>query len=206
MILRIKDTKGSQLTLVGSTGSTINVNDVNDKDSKGGREFDYSQAPTSPLPERKRKSVVNDSTNRTVACENGSKTADTPQKKPTETEDTAKSVKKSETENSKPKIVSALTKTAAKDSSASKVTLSQHSTPNKTSSNVLQPMSYLTMNRRPSAGTIGVPVAALSQHRRSLQLNSSDGGFGMSKVRFFGLKYKYAGCDIVDMGNAFLVE
>lgn len=169
----IKDTKGSQLTLVGSTGSTF---DVNEKDSKGGREFDYSQAPTSPLPERKRKPVVNETPNK--ICENGSKATDTPAKQTTETENTVKNVKKSETESSKPKIISALTK---KDS-VGKGTSSQQSTPNKTSSNVLQPMSYLTMNRRPSAGTIGVPVAALSQHRRSLQLNSSDGGFGMSKV------------------------
>lgn len=157
----------SSVTLVGSTGSACNDND---KDTKGSREFNYSKAPTSPLPERRRKSIANETAGKTQTNGNGSKTDASSQKT---SESTAVS--------SKPKIVSALTKTAAKDD-GNKGTSSQQSTPSKISSNVLQPMSYLTMNRRPSAGTIGVPVAALSQHRRSLQLNSSEGGFGMSKV------------------------
>lgn len=178
----------SSVTLVGSTGSTI---DVNDKDCKEGREFNYSKAPTSPLPERKRKPAVNDTTNKSRSSENGAKATDTSlSKKSQETEDSAKNGKKSDTVSSKPKIVSALTKNAAKDD-ANKGTSSQQSTPNKISSNVLQPMSYLTMNRRPSVGTIGVPAAALAQHRRSLQLNSSDGGFGMSKVSLFSRQQTY---------------
>lgn len=175
----------SSVTLVGSTGSPATEND---KDTKGSREFNYSQAPTSPLPERKRKTVgamVNETPSKTQSKENEPKT-DTSSQKPTETNDTMKNQKTPEmvTVCSKPKIVSALAKSAAKDD-RNKGTSSQQSTPSKVSSNVLQPMSYLTMNRRPSVGTIGVPVAALSQHRRSLQLNSSEGGFGMSKVRVF---------------------
>lgn len=169
----------SSVTLVGSTGSASNEND---KDTKGSREFNYSQAPTSPLPERKNKSIGKEPAGKTKTNENGSK-ADASLRKTTETENAAKSVKNVMV-SSKPKIVSALTKTAAKDD-GNKGASSQQSTPSKTSSNVLQPMSYLTMNRRPSAGTIGVPVAALTQHRRSLQLNSSEGGFGMSKVKFY---------------------
>lgn len=170
----------SSVTLVGSTGSACNDND---KDTKGSREFNYSKAPTSPLPERKRKSICNETAGKTQTNGNGSKTDASSQKKATDTDDTAKGTKASEptTVSSKPKIVSALAKSLAKDD-GNKGTSSLQSTPSKTSSNVLQPMSYLTMNRRPSAGTIGVPVAALSQHRRSLQLNSSEGGFGMSKV------------------------
>lgn len=169
----------SSVTLVGSTGSAHNDND---KDTKGSREFNYSKAPTSPLPERKRKSICNELAGRTQTNGNGSKT-DTFARKTSETGDTTKGAKTSETTtvSSKPKIVSALAKSLLKDD-GNKGTSSLQSTPSKTSSNVLQPMSYLTMNRRPSAGTIGVPVAALSQHRRSLQLNSSEGGFGMSKV------------------------
>lgn len=189
----------SSVTLVGSTGSACNDND---KDVKGSREFNYSKAPTSPLPERKHKSIGNETTagkQTQQTDENGSKT-DTNAQKTTEKYDatttttaTTKGTKTSESTaiSSKPKIVSALTKTAAKDDGGTtKGTASQQSTPSKISSNVLQPMSYLTMNRRPSAGTIGVPVAALSQHRRSLQLNSSEGGFGMSKVSdFFHSQY-----------------
>lgn len=171
----------SSRTLVGSTGSASNEND---KDIKGSREFIYSQAPTSPLPERKHKPTSNVTTSKTQTNENGFKMTDASTQKPPDTDDTMKNVKISETVtvSSKPKIISALTKMAAKDD---KGRSSLQSTPSKTSSNVLQPISYLTMNRRPSAGTIGIPSAALSQHRRSLQLNSSEGGFGMSKVNAF---------------------
>lgn len=163
----------SSITLVGSTGSGSTPNEQ-DKDTKGSREFRYNQAPTSPLPERKRQNGT---------MENEPKT-ESPSKSSDNSEFT-KNVKISETVmvSSKPKIVSALTKNALKDDGSR--TSSPQSTPIKMSSNVLQPMSCLTMNRRPSAGTIGVPVAALSQHRRSLQLNSSEGGFGFPKVKFF---------------------
>lgn len=151
----------SSVTLVGSTGSgsAPNVTD------KNGREFKFSQAPTSPLPERKRKPghEISKTEPKTTASSR-------------ENEDPDKGVKRTESINSKPKIISAVTKIGLKDEGSR----SAQSSPFKCSSNVLQPMSYLTMNRRPSAGTIGVPVAALTQHRRSLQLNSSE--FGMPKV------------------------
>lgn len=164
----------SSITLVGSTGSGSTQN-VNVKETNGNREFLYNQAPTSPLPERKRY-------NKNGANENEPKTEHSPSNKSNEKDDITKNVKISEatTVSSKPKIVSAVTKFALKDDGSR--TASPQTTPIKLSSNVLQPMSYLTMNRRPSAGTIGVPVAALSQHRRSLQLNSSEGGFGFPKV------------------------
>lgn len=170
----------SSVTLVGSTGSGCAPNE-NGKDIIGSREFTYTQAPSSPLPERRRKS--NDQENNKVdGKENGPKAEAAQGHKPNESDESVKNVKISETVtvSSKPKIVSALTKSALKDDGSRST--SAQSTPIKSSCNVLQPMSYLTMNRRPSAGTIGVPVAALSQHRRSLQLNSSEGGFGFSKV------------------------
>lgn len=175
----------SSITLVGSTGSGSAPND-NDKETKGSREFRYAQAPTSPLPERKRKPTLQKN-HKNGTNENELKTI-----KSTENDDTTKNVRICESPivSSKPKIVSAVTKIGLKDE-LNRMS-SPQTTPIKMSSNVLQPMSYLTMNRRPSAGTIGVPVAALSQHRRSLQLNSSDGGFGFPKVRPYKLmKSKY---------------
>ncbi|XP_031638575.1 ras-specific guanine nucleotide-releasing factor 2-like isoform X2 [Contarinia nasturtii] len=146
----------SSVTLVGSTGSGSAQD--NEKDTA---QFKFSQAPTSPLPERKRKSIAKEDENKI---------------------EIAPKAEKSTTDviSSKPKIISAVEKSILKDErGGGGKPFSVQSTPSKTSSNVLQPMSYLTMNRRPSAGTlIGVPVAALSQHRRSLQLNSSEGGFG----------------------------
>lgn len=173
----------SSITLVGSTGSGSAPND-NDKETKGSREFRYEQAPSSPLPERKRKPTLQEN------LKNGTIENELKTDKTTENDDTTKNVRISEsaTVSSKPKIVSAVTKTALKDE-GSRMS-SPQTTPIKMSSNVLQPMSYLTMNRRPSAGTIGVPVAALSQHRRSLQLNHSDGGFGFPKVRPFKIIMK----------------
>lgn len=172
----------SSVTLVGSTGSGSAPNETDKDASQDNREFKFSQAPTSPLPERKRK----------PSSENH-KTEPRTDTSPRENEEADKSVRKTEKINSKsintkPKIISAVTKIGLRDDGIR----SAQSSPFKTSSNVLQPMSYLTMNRRPSAGTIGVPVAALTQHRRSLQLNSSEGGFGIPKVNsicsFFKLK------------------
>lgn len=177
----------SSITLVGSTGSGTAPNE-NDKDDRTEvtLQFKYTKAPTSPLPERKRKPSAQEN-----GKSEGSRTepkveTSTSQKSP-EFFDTMKNVKISEAVSisSKPKIVSAVAKTGLRDEGIK----SAQCSPIKFSSNVLQPMSYLTMNRRPSAGTIGVPVAALSQHRRSLQLNSSEGGFGIPKVAI-QLKYQ----------------
>lgn len=167
----------SSITLVGSTGSGSAPNDIG-KETNGSREFKYPKAPTSPLPERKRKSNLPDS-NKNGIHENEFETVKT-----INNDESNKNVKISEsvTVSSKPKIVSAVTKSSLKDDGSR--TTSPQVTPIKMSSNVLQPMSYLTMNRRPSVGTIGVPVAALSQHRRSLQLNSSNSdSFGFQKVK-----------------------
>lgn len=167
----------SSITLVGSTGSGTTPNEI-DKDEPQEREFKYSQAPTSPLPERKRHPASKEGDK----IESEPKARTLTMKKTSEHDDGNKQAK---TISSKPKIVSAVAKHIMKDDSCR--SSSAHSTPSKTSSNVLKPMSYFTMNRRPSAGTIGsndVPVAALTQHRLSLQLNSSEGGFGIPKVKF----------------------
>lgn len=167
----------SSITLVGSTGSGTTPNEI-DKDEAPDREFKYSQAPTSPLPERKRHPAGKEGDQ--IESEPKSRTLTI--RKSSEHDDGNKQAK---TISSKPKIVSAVAKHIMKDDSCR--SSSAHSTPSKISSNVLKPMSYFTMNRRPSAGTIGaidVPVAALNQHRLSLQLNSSDGGFGIPKVKF----------------------
>lgn len=168
----------SSITLVGSTGSGCAPNETDkDNDNQDDRKFKYSQAPTSPLPERKRKPVSHEN-NKNELNKIEPKNQSLITKTIHECEDTTKIMKSTETVSSKPKIVSALTKTILRDDGSR--TASPHSTPTK-SSNVLQPMSYLTMNRRPSAGTIGtIPVAALTEHRRSLQLNSSE--FGIPKV------------------------
>lgn len=174
----------SSITLVGSTGSGCAPNE-NDKDNgnQDERKFVYSQAPTSPLPERKRKPILQENNKNEINKIESIAETDT-SKKVSECDDATKNVKIPETISFKPKIVSALTKTSAKDEGSR--TASPYSTPTK-SSNVLQPMSYLTMNRRPSAGTIGtIPVAALTEHRRSLQLNSSE--FGIPKASFFSFE------------------
>lgn len=168
----------SSVTLVGSTGSGSAPNEK-DENGQNHRKFQFSQAPTSPLPERKRKtSAPENGKNDVVPSE--AKEDSSPAVKTLENDDAVRTVKPNDNVCSKPKIVSALAKNHLKDDGSRPS--STHSTPIKVSSNVLQPMSYLTMNRRPSAGTIGVPVAALNQHRRSLQLNSSEGGFGLNKV------------------------
>lgn len=164
----------SSVTLVGSTGSVSSPR-CYDKDitptQDGPRAFEYSQAPTSPVPERKRKSVqmetvevsitnvdagteiVSSAPAKNSTSDSSDHESEKPPKKPTDASST------------KPKIISAIAKTT------SDFLGRRHSK----IENVLQPaMDYLTMSRRPSTGTIGIPVAALTQHRLSLQLNTSD--------------------------------
>lgn len=163
----------SSITLVGSTGSGSAPNE-HDKD-RDDCKFKYT--PTSPLPERKRKPNAHGNNKNVVDKIEPMKAESSTF---VECDERTKNVIFPES-SSKPKIVSALTKINLRDDGSR--TNSPHSTPTK-SSNVLQPMSYLTMNRRPSAGTIGaIPVAALTEHRRSLQLNSSE--FGIPKASSF---------------------
>lgn len=174
----------SSVTLVGSTGSgsTQNVDEKAGPD--GQRLFKYSQAPSSPLLERKRKST-SDTPNDDMNKENNGNgiTKDKPSTSKTESNanidiqpDTMDSF------SSKPTIVSAITKSGIKEYEKPQIQ-------SKFSSNVLQPnISYLSTNRRPSTGTIGVPMAALTLHRHSLQYNSSESGFGIEKVVKFTLQ------------------
>lgn len=179
----------SAVTLIGSTGSGSSPN-CREKDltptQEGQRMFKYSQAPTSPLPERKRKPTQNKTievniinvdaetrNDENVPINNltSNKNGHEPEKLVT---------KPSETTSSKPKIISAIAKNVKSEllgKSHSKV------------ENVLQPMDQLSLNRRPSTGTIGIPIAALTQHRRSLQLNSS--GIDTSQVFIYFLKKEH---------------
>lgn len=170
----------SSVTLVGSTGSGSTQN-VDDKvDQNGQRLFKYSQAPTSPLPERKRKSIFDIPKDDMNKENNKNRIKNKPS--------TSKAATKIEIEiqpesmdsfNTKPTIVSAITKSGIKEFEKPQIE-------SKFSSNVLQPnINYLSTNRRPSTGTIGVPMAALTEHRRSLQYNRSEGGFEMEKVNIF---------------------
>lgn len=164
----------SSITLVGSTGSGSTQN-VDDK--AGQCLFKYSQAPTSPLPERKRKSTF-DMPKDDMNKEN--KRTETKNKPSTSKTDTKIEIEiqpeSTDSFSSKPTIVSAITKTGIKEFEKPQIQ-------SKFSSNVLQPnINYLSTNRRPSTGTISVPMAALTQHRRSLQYNSSESGFGIEKV------------------------
>lgn len=170
----------SSVTLVGSTGSGSTQN-VDDKAGQDGQSlFKYSQAPTSPLPERKRKSTSDCPKNDMNKENNGNGTKDKPStSKYTDTKVEIEIQPESrDSFSSKPTIVSAITKSGVKEFEKPQIQ-------SKFSSNVLQPnINYLSTNRRPSTGTIGVPMAALTQHRRSLQYNSSEGGFGIEKVKF----------------------
>lgn len=163
----------SSVTLVGSTGEQ-------DKDltpTTVENPFQYGCAPSSPVPERKRKPSESSSTMQSDfrTREKKEHTRDLSQNGMHETI----KIEKTETHlNSKPTIVSTLAKSAIASVSNGR-TLS----PNQSSG--LQPnMKYLTMNRRPSAGANVIPVAALTQHRRSLQLNASDINFGGNRVSF----------------------
>lgn len=163
----------SSITLVGSTGSGSSPQ-CRDKDltptEDGQRVFKYSQAPTSPLPERKRKPTPIDVevsiTNADAELRNDENTATNNQMcdKPVHAPEKPIS-KTTEPASSKPKIISAIAKTVHAE-----LLGKRHS---KVDSALKPAMDYLTMNRRPSTGTMGIPMAALSQHRRSLQLNTS---------------------------------
>lgn len=171
----------SSVTLVGSTGSGAHPQYKDSAAEESQQLFKYSHAPTSPLPERKRKisqASITHTVETNAANKNGGikveTTAAITLAKVAQSEIEKITTKISESISSKPTIVSAITKSSLKETLAGKIQ-------SKTSGSVLQPaMDYLTMNRRPSTGTIGVPMAALTQHRRSLQLNSSE--FGMPKV------------------------
>lgn len=162
----------SSVTLVGSTGDQ-------DKDltpTAIENPFQYGCAPSSPVPERKRRSssqfdIIKDK--QMLSAEQKQQNGMNDMKI-----ETIK-IEKNENPvlNTKPTIVSTIAKSALASVSNGR-TLS----PNK--SGGLQPnMSYLTMNRRPSAGANVIPVAALTQHRRSLQLNASDISFSGNRVR-----------------------
>lgn len=174
----------SSVTLVGSTGSGTAPNENRDLTSaqESQRLFKYSQVPSSPLPERKRKPPPPLPLNTTGSSNKENKgmniIASTSAQQTRTVEIVTETKPKTETVSSKPTIVSAITKSGFKETEKMKI-----------GGNALLPnMSYLSMNRRPSTGTIGVPVAALTQHRRSLQVNSSEGGFGLPKVIFLNLK------------------
>lgn len=171
----------SSVTLVGSTGSGSHPQYKDAATEESQRLFKYSRVPTSPLPERKRKvsqaslhTVDTNAANKNGETKVETTTSITLTKGVVQSEIGKLTTKISESISSKPTIVSAITKSAFKETLSGKIQ-------SKTSGSVLQPaMDYLTMNRRPSTGTIGIPMAALTQHRRSLQLNSSE--FGMPKV------------------------
>lgn len=186
----------SSVTLVGSTGSGSGNHTERDKDltptQEGARLFKYGRAPTSPLPERKRDAmkptahgdntksvdVLKTSTASTIPM-----VTTTPRFSLTSTNDEIKPVRIETSINTKPTIVSTIAKSAISSGTSlihgrSRSTSPCKTTTTTTNSGGLQPnMSYLTMNRRPSAGANVIPVAALCQHRHSLQLNASDIGF-----------------------------
>lgn len=180
----------SSITLVGSTGSGSTQN-VDDKAPQDGQcLFKYSQAPTSPLPERKRKSTSDIPKDDMNKENNGNETKYKPSTSKAETQVQIEIQPEStDSFSSKPTIVSAITKSGIKEFEKPQIQ-------SKFSSNILQPnINYLSTNRRPSTGTIGVPMAALTQHRRSLQYNSSE--IGIEKVKFvlksvlnYGNKFK----------------
>lgn len=167
----------SSITLVGSTGSGSTSN-VTTSSQEGQNLFKYTRAPSSPLPERKRKpeQTVDSNANETNPSGNGTKISQISTSSDATT--TTITSKPTDTVSSRPTIVSAIVKTSTNKENGNR-SASPARTINKITSNVLQPnMNYLTQNRRPSTGTIGVPMAALIQHRHSLQMNSSEGGFG----------------------------
>lgn len=171
----------SSVTLVGSTGSGSGNHTERDKDltptQEGTRLFKYGRAPTSPLPERKRKFAD------TTGCNNSkddtlkiSMTSSTPRASTVDEVKVTLSMI-----NTKPTIVSTIAKSPIATGTNLIHGRSRSASPSKASTMVssggLQPnMSYLTMSRRPSAGANVIPVAALCQHRHSLQLNASDMG------------------------------
>lgn len=173
----------SSVTLIGSTGSGSSPQ-CHDKDltptDDGPRVFKYSQAPTSPLPERKRKPPPIDAvaviTSTDAEIRNDENTATNNQMCDKQEHGPEKVASRpTESTSSKPKIISAIAKSVHAELLGRR---------NSKVDNVLKPaMDYLTMNRRPSTGTMGIPMAALSQHRRSLQLNTpAFDTFGVSGI------------------------
>lgn len=158
----------SSITLVGSTGAS-------DRDltptADGESSFRFGRAPSSPLPERKRK-TSEALTEAQIEMSKKDETVKPKEVKVTPVTETKKSIPDTTTSvSSKPTIVSTIAK---KPGDANGRSLS----PSRTSGGLQPNMSYLTMNRRPSAGANVIPVAALCQHRHSLQLNNSDFGLG----------------------------
>lgn len=163
----------SSVTLVGSTGDQ-------DRDltpTANENPFQYGRAPSSPVPERKRKQGESGD----AAREKQEPAADRKRNGMHEIKIEPAKSERGETSaaSTKPTIVSTIAKSPLASFSNGR-TLS----PSPNRSGGLQPnMSYLTMNRRPSAGANVIPVAALTQHRRSLQLNASDLGFSGNRVK-----------------------
>lgn len=178
----------SSVTLVGSTGSGSGNHCERDKDltptREGTRLFKYGRAPTSPLPERKRKSAdkASGENNKDQSISRGLSPLSTPRSSLTSTIDEARMTRIETTINTKPTIVSTIAKSPIGTGTSLIHGRSRSASPSKATTGTsggLQPnMSYLTMNRRPSAGANVIPVAALCQHRHSLQLNASDVGLG----------------------------
>lgn len=177
----------SSVTLVGSTGSGSGNQCERDKDltptREGTRLFKYGRAPTSPLPERKRKSVdkASGDSNKDEILK-GLSPISTPRSSLTSTVDEARMTRIETSISTKPTIVSTIAKSPIGTGTSLIHGRSRSASPSKATTGTsggLQPnMSYLTMNRRPSAGANVIPVAALCQHRHSLQLNASDVGLG----------------------------
>lgn len=178
----------SSVTLVGSTGSGSGNHNERDKDltptQEGIRLFKYGRAPTSPLPERKRKPA--DAGGGKDDALKHSSALSTPRSSLTSTAEEVKLTRIETTINTKPTIVSTIAKSPIASGTSLILGRSRSASPSKattgTSGGLTPNMSYLTMNRRPSAGANVIPVAALCQHRHSLQLNASDIGMGQPSI------------------------
>lgn len=161
----------SSHTLTGSTGSG---SQDKDKDLTPTQEnqspLKYGRAPSSPLPERK---FSRNDIQPTIVTQ--------PQTNPptvTTTHYGDVSATKSDKKHDEIPVIHKPTP-ASTTSTESSVTTSSiiSSTVSSIFGGGLQPnLNYLSMNRRPSAGANVIPVAALCQHRHSLQLNGSDIG------------------------------
>lgn len=207
----------SSVTLVGSTGSNERDKDITPT-QEGRNLFNYGRAPTSPLPERKRKPVPAESTEQKNGDSKADKTSKSgsphtqeqpssppslPAKPPptvttTHYGDASSEVVEEEicieTVTSKAitsSTVSATVKSettpsstvnGGRSTSPSRSTLSKFGFGSSGSGGLQPNVHLLSMNRRPSAGANVIPVAALCQHRHSLQLNGSDMG-GIHKIQ-----------------------
>lgn len=181
----------SSVTLVGSTGSGSGNHNERDKDltptKEGTRLFKYGRAPTSPLPERKRKPV--DASGGDLFKDDMHKmlsVSSIPRSSVTSTLGDVKVTRFETAINTKPTIVSTIAKSPISTATSLIYGRSRSASPSKATTSTsggLQPnMNYLTMNRRPSAGANVIPVAALCQHRHSLQLNASDIDLGQPAI------------------------